>query len=221
MNATGLIIDGKVVACSKPVYNWNDHGMKFNVPKGARPRTKKINLIALHWTAGTGDGKAVYNVLTQRKLGIDFHIHSDGTIYQFSDPTVNVTFGQGAINDFSVGIECTNFGFLSDGQKNPDTKRKIVEQIIKRRKIKVASFYPEQLSSILAVCDSLCVALQIPKTVPGDNGMFYSNQLTDKQILEHKGVCGHLNVPKTTKVDPGNEPFEFLIKNGFGLQQIK
>lgn len=159
MQATGIILGGKNVPCVKPVYNWNDHGMKFVKGKGARERKQVIKNIVLHWTGGESNNSGIYNVLNARGLGVDFHIAPDGTITQFSDPKEVATFCSSEANDFSVGIEISNYAF----GKVLDRNRKITEQILRGRKVKVADFYDAQMQSLLALIDSLCGALNIKK----------------------------------------------------------
>lgn len=212
-----LIIGGKEVPCDVPVHNWNEHGMKFSIGKGARKRTQKVKNITLHWTAGEGDGRKVFNILNQRKLGIGFHIDPKGIVFQFADPLELATFGQGKINDFSEGIEISNYAFGTI----LDSKRPIHEQILKGRKIKVADFYDVQMHSMVALVTSLCNALDIPKVIPGKDGKFLANILTDKQMKEYSGVNGHINIPGSTKVDPGTQPFDVLLKAGFLIKEIQ
>jgi len=212
-----LIVGGKEVPCDVPVHNWTEHGMKFSVGKGGRARKKKVKNITLHWTAGEGDGKKVYMVLNSRKLGIGFHIDPKGVVTQFSDPLEVATFGQGVINDFSEGIEMSNYAF----GKVQDSHRPIHEQILKGHKIKVADFYDAQMHSMVALVTALCNALDIPKVIPGKDGKFLAEGLTMPQMNEYAGVNGHINIPGTTKVDPGLQPFDVLLKNGFTIKEIK
>lgn len=212
-----LIIGGKEYPCDVPVHSWAEHGMQFKVGKGGIARKKKIKNITLHWTAGEGDAKKVFAVLKGRGVGIGFHIDPKGVITQFADPLEVATFGQGVINAFSEGIEMSNYGF----GKSLDSKRVVTEQLLKGQKVKVAAFYDAQMTSMVALVKALCTALDIPMQIPGKNGKFKAEGLTMAQMNEYSGVNGHINVPNTTKVDPGLQPFDVLQENGFTIKEVK
>ncbi len=216
MTPTGLILGDKIIPCSKPVFNFNDHGLKFIAGKNGKPRKVKVKNIVLHWTAGEGNGKKVYDILQAKNLGIGFHIDPQGTIYQFADSLELATSGQGVVNPFSEGIEMSNYGFGTA----LDKKRPVSEQLLKGHKIAVAEFYKVQMDSMVALVTALCDGLSIPKQIPAKQGKFHAYELTAKQMDLFSGVLGHINIPKTTKVDPGLQPFQCLQANGFSLCEL-
>lgn len=225
MNSTGLIIGGKVVPCSKPVYNWNDHGMKFTDKKGGRKRDVKkteINLFVLHWTAGEGDVVSCFNVLNARELGVEFYISREGEIFQFADPILVDTFDAGSVNPRSVGVEIANYGFKKEPKEIPSKAkdRKLIETIIRGHKIKLAKFYDIQLEACNALVDSVCNAITtIPKTLPSEKGKYFSNTMTKKQLNSYKGLIGHFQISEN-KIDPGTDLLEYLHNKGFSYTEV-
>lgn len=220
MNATGLIIGGKSVPCAKPVFNWNDHGMKFTEKNGGRKRDIKkteIDLFVLHWTGGEGTAKGCFNVLNSRELGVEFYIGRAGEIYQFADPILVDTFDAGSVNPRSVGVEIANYGFRTNPSEipQPGKDRKVYEGTIRGRKLKIASFYDTQLESAYELVKSVCAAIPtIPFVVPGDKDKnLFSGTLTKQQLKNWKGVLGHWHI-SDNKCDPGIDIFDHFVKKG-------
>lgn len=222
MQATGLIIGGKVVPCSQPVYNWNDHGLKFKLGKGTRKRTGPIDLFINHYSAGEGSYKTLFNVLESRGLSCDFCIDAQGNIYQFSDPLELVTFHAGDQNNRAIGVEITSYGYRSNASDIPSAgrNRKTHEATIHDKKLKMASFYEVQHKAALALNLAVCGALSIPKVMPTKDGLKVTGDvLTDKQLKNFSGIIGHLHC-SDKKIDPSIEIFDYFYSNGIKLEQV-
>src|SRR6478736_9531980 len=183
MNASGLIIGGKVVPCRKPVHNWNDHGMQFKPGDGARKRIPKqlIDLFVWHWTGGSGTMEALYSVLDTRELGVEFGIDRKGDIYQFADPLLVDTYDAGPYNPRSVGCEISNYGFTGPGRPIPskDRDRGTYAMVMNGKTRTFARFYVVQLDAAHALGDAVSAAIPtIPRRIPTQaNGVLYPNEM--------------------------------------------
>lgn len=222
MQATGLIIGGKVIPCDHPVFNWNDHGLKFVAGKGARKRTLPIDLFVNHYSAGEGSYKTLFNVLNGRGLSCDFCIDAEGNIYQFSDPADTVTYHVGDQNNRSVGVEITSYGYRAKASDIPSDgrKRKTHEAIIHGKKLTMASFYDVQHKAALALNKAVCSHLGIPMAMPTKDGQKVTGDvLTKEQMKNFKGIVGHLHC-SDKKIDPSTEIFDYFQKNGIQLKNV-
>lgn len=220
MNATGLIIGGKVVPCARPVFNWHDHGMEFKPGDGARKRIPKqvIDLFVWHWTGGSGDMSALYRVLDTRDLGVEFGIDRDGVIYQFADPLLVDTYDAGPYNPRSVGCEVSNYGFTASGRPVPskDRDRPTYTTVQNGKTRTFARFYALQLISVLALGDAVSAAIPtIPKRVPTtDKGILFPNTMKRAKLAEFHGHLGHYHLTDS-KSDPGSDLLGYLLSHGY------
>lgn len=226
MQATGLIIGGKVVPCAQPVYNWNDHGMKFVPGDGARKRIPKqvINLFVWHWTGGQGTMEQLYAVLDGRELGVEFGIDREGDIYQFADPLLVDTYDAGPYNPRSVGCEVTNYGFMMDPSKSPPAKdrdRGTYSMMMNGKPRIFARFYPAQLAAALALGDAVSAAIpSIPRQIPTDaKGVLYGNTMRPRVLKTYAGHLGHFHLTDS-KSDPGADLLGNMLAKGYGSVQV-
>jgi hypothetical protein len=220
MKATGLIINGKVVHCDRPVFNWHDHGMEFVPGDGARRRISKteIDLFIWHWTGGQGTMEALYRVLDGRELGVEFGIDREGDIYQFADPVLVDTFDAGPYNPRSVGCEITNYGFMGNPRDPIPTRerdRGTYTMVMNGRARTFARFYPEQIKSGIALGLAVSDAIPtIPKIVPtSQNGVLFPNAIKASRLKTFKGHLGHFHLT-TNKSDPGADLLGGFLSSG-------
>lgn len=217
MNATGLIIGGKVVPCDLPVHNYNDHGLVFVPGNGARKRTSKktIDLCVWHWTGGEGDYKALYSVLDTRDLGVEFYI-GHGKIYQFADPVLVDTFDAGPYNPRSVGVEVRNYGFRADPKKIPAAgrSRPLYETAMNGNRRQFARFHPEDIAAAQALAKALSAAIPtIAPSVPTHEGRLYPDLMRKKALSGFSGHIGHYHI-STVKSDPGHDLLQSFLDSG-------
>jgi hypothetical protein len=216
MKPTGMIVNGKVVPCDAPVYNWHDHGCEFKPGDGGRATSPKqvIDLAVWHWTAGEGDYQALYRVLDQRELGVEWFI-GDGKIYQFCDPYRVDAFGAGKYNPRSVSTEVQNYGFRTDPREIPRARRgerPIFTCVQNGRQRKFASFYKEDLDLVVILARAISAAIpSIPLTTPAMPDLTpYQNFIPPQYMKDVKGHVGHYHL-SSEKSDPGPEPLQRLI----------
>lgn len=223
MQATGLIIGGKVVPCARPVFNWHDHGMQFVPGDGARKRVPKteIDLMVWHWTGGQGTMEQLFAVLGHRDppLGVEFGIDRDGDIYQFADPVLVDTYDAGSYNPRSVGVEVVNYGFMGDPKKAPPAKdrdRGTYTMVQNGRPRTFARFYAPQIEAAVALGTAVSYAIPtIPRCIPTNAaGILYPDTMKSSQLRKYKGHLGHFHLT-TKKSDPGADLLGGMLVKGF------
>lgn len=225
MKATGLIIGGKVVACARPVFNWNDHGMEFKPGDGARRRIPKqlIDMFVWHWTGGSGSMEALFGVLDTRDLGVEFGIDRDGDIYQFADPLLVDTYDAGPYNPRSVGCEVSNYGFTGKDRPVPakDRDRGTYTTVQNDRVRTFARFYQQQLEAALALGNAVSDAIpSIPKRVPTDaKDVLYPDTMRRSALASFAGHVGHYHLTDS-KSDPGADLLGYLLTHGFAAAPV-
>lgn len=210
-----LIIGGEKVPCRWPVFDWTEHGMKFEPGDGARQRKLPIDLFVWHWTGGEGNATQLYNVLDRKDFGVEFYVDQGGGIFQFADPVFVDTFDAGFVNPRSVGCEIASVGH---GPINPRWPRERYTMKLNGRKVAPARFYDAQIQAALALADAVSDAIPtLPKKVP--KGLFgfgglVTRTLTPRELRTVKGHIGHFHV-NAEKTDPGADLLEALIAHGY------
>lgn len=213
-----LVVGGVEVPCSAKVVDWREHGLVFppeNAPK--RRPWQKVTQFVLHWTAGDGTYKGCYRVLRSRGLSIHFYCAHDGTIYQYADPIDTWCYHAGSpTNGRSAGIEIAGPG---DAPPNPrsryETGRQRRLETIHGRTAKRALFFPEQEKAVLALCNALSVALNIPKQIPREaDGSLVARLMSRRERDPFKGFLAHYMISRH-KRDPGLHMMETLIADGY------
>lgn len=217
MSCHAVIIGGIEYPCGAEVSTWHDHGLEFHAGKGARKRTQVPDLLVLHVTGGEGAPPQVYTTLVRRELGIEFVIDIEGVIWQFCDPLLIDTFDAGPINRRSIGVEIVNYGYRADPKTVPlkGRARPLYDTIIHGRKIKMARSNPAQLAALVALADTLSLALNIPRRLPRNAaGDVHTRLMGPAEVYAFRGVLGHLHV-SGAKVDPGTDVFDALDAAGY------
>lgn len=226
--SAGIILDGQRFACDAPVLTWLETGLEFKAGRGARRRTKEIDLFVVHWTGGENEPPAMFRTLERRELGIEFAITREettpgySTIYQFCDPIAVDTFDAGYVNRRSMGVEIVNYGW-----RNPRKLWLIPKRGKERDRYKTswgkrnptyARFYPHQLHTLLALANTVIdsgvtrIERQVPRIV-GQADMI-RRTMTRPEVAEFRGVLGHNHI-SAKKADPGTDALEMLIANGY------
>jgi len=216
-----IIVGGIRFSVDAPVISMESHGLLFKVGPCARRRAPKqlIDLIVLHWTAGEATARQTYRTLSGRELGVEFVVDRQGIIWQFADPALIDTFDAGSANRRSAGIEITNYGFRRSGKKIPmkGRDRPKYRTTLNGRSREFAGYYPAQIQSAIALCDTLRSPLRyVSKVIPRDgNGHLLKRTMTKKELQEFSGVLGHFHISKA-KSDPGTDIFEAFDLAGYG-----
>lgn len=199
-----IIIGGNQHKVGTDIKLWTDTGLEFVPGYGARPRRSKIDLVVWHYTGGEGNAVQLHRVLTNRGLGIEFFIDREGVIWQFCDPAVVDTFDAGSANRRSVGIEIACYGFRNHPSRIPriGKDRKVYDAVVHGRKIRMADFYPCQVTAAIKLADALSSALDVPRTVPLDETGLLDDVLSVGRLEAFSGHLGHYHLTKR-KLDPG------------------
>jgi N-acetyl-anhydromuramyl-L-alanine amidase AmpD len=188
-----VLVDGREVRCQAVV----KHDQRFTFSGLAR-RTE-TRAVCLHWTGGRRGGPAVFRTLQTRGLSVQFNVDPDGTIWQFCDAALRCSHASGA-NSWSIGIEMTNPAQAK--QAFGDAPRAVVVESIHGQDVQHTTFTVEQVTSAIALVETLCKAYGLPLAVPMDGRAVLSTAMTKAQQDTFRGVCGHLNLT-TRKIDPG------------------
>ena len=141
-----------------------------------------------------------------RKLGVEFSIYADGTLWQHCDPVFVDTFDAGFFNRPSAGVEIVNRGLAPAFPRVP---REAYDAKINGKPVKFLKFTDAQMLSYVALCNTLCAALDIPRVVPWQRRV-----MSGQELASFSGVLGHFHLT-TDKLDPGTQPFEVLLSNDF------
>lgn len=218
LTATGMIVNGKVVPCGLPVYNWNDHGLQFKPGDGARSVTAKqiVDLAVWHWTGGSGSYERLYKVLDNRELGVEFYIEG-GKIYQFADPLKVDCFAAGRYNPRSLSIEVENYGFRDDPRDIPKETppRAVLDVFQNGKKRKFAEFYEMDLKACAALATAISDAIpSIPRTTPSlTRSAPYNAYIGHAKMRKISGHVGHYHI-SDVKSDPGPQLLSYLVTAG-------
>lgn len=217
---SSIIVGGEEVPCKADVVWWGDSGLEVKVGSGARRRKEDINFFVLHWTGGEGDAYRVFETLqTGRsvKLGAEFIIDGDGVIFQCCDPLVVDTFDAGRWNPWCAGVEIVNYGFrrsVNDIPKRGKHRRRYPARM-RGLKRTYAAFTKAQQKSALALCDAVCLGLDLPHCVPREqDGSHADRTLSRLEIESFRGVLGHYHL-SDRKSDPGTSIFRVLEGVGY------
>lgn len=219
-----LILGGEAHVVPFRVVLPGESGLEFVPKRGARrryPKKTDIDLIVLHWTGGEGPAERVFRVLYKRRLGVEFVIDRDGVCYQFADPITTDTFDAGAVNPRSIGVEMVNYGYRKWWRNIPrkGRDRVIDHQMLQGGKRGVARFYPDQMRTMVMLCDALVdlvptIPANIPKVWNGHCWKVRPSRMDKHEIADFKGVLGHYHLTRR-KLDPGLEPFRVLMRAGY------
>lgn len=213
-----IIIGEKEHSIFGPSRLWTKTGIEIKPGAGARKRVDPIELVVWHYTAGEGSARALYNTMRSRKLGVEFFIDRDGTVWQFCDPIRVDTFDAGIANRRSVGVEIACYGTRKNVEAIP-TKgrdRRTYIDTVHGKSIVFAHFYPAQIAAAISLAFALSDALSIPLWVPVRNGELLRGVLTPTELAEFFGHIGHYHIT-TRKVDPGTallDAFRTLFMSG-------
>lgn len=214
--ALGIEIGGRLFpvvdtdGLNLPVRRWND-GEQPIVPEFTpgsgfnKKRIKPIDLFVFHWTGGEQDPLPMAETLRTRKLGVEFAIARDGTIYQFCDPMLVDTADAGIVNSRSAGCEIVCYGYRSlwelrhaFGIPKLGRDRETYEASTHGTTITTAKFYPNQMRAAFALADAFAQAVPaVIRCVPPTNEV-----MPPEQLVGYTGFIGHDNITDA-KRDPG------------------
>lgn len=168
-----------------------------------RRRERDITQLVVHYDVSFSS-KSTIHILRQRGLSYHFLIDGDenATIFQLSNPTLNVAFHAGKVNNYSLGICLNNPAepkYQNHDAHRRGRQRKVLADRIHGSTVKLLEFFPEQIDATNELGAVLCEVLDIRQRVPLDEE---GNTLkTVVEDLAFEGIVGHYHVSKT-KIDP-------------------
>lgn len=209
----GLLINGaRWPVPGVEIVTWIDDPKRAPRVTDGRVRSKPPTAIVLHTSRGVLGGVregarestraerlALYQATTKRDVSWHLTIDTDGTVLQQADLSTWMAWHASSANGWTLGIECV---------QHPDS----------------GDLWGKQLGALACVCDVICEALSIPRTVPVDaQGRPYSGVVKAWQEKgeggrgeRFSGVVGHRNLTRNRGPgDPGDAVFETLLKGGF------
>jgi hypothetical protein len=209
----GLIISGsRWPVPGIEVVTWLDDPKRAPPTRKVTAPRKPPTAIVLHTSRGVVGGVregsrvstqaetlARYQASTTRQVSWDITIDTDGTVIQSNDFGLAYSWHASSANGWTIGIECV---------QHPDS----------------GDLWATQLGSLVCVCEVICTALFIPRTVPvGAHGGPYSGVVKawqekgeGGQGKRFAGLVGHRNLTRNRGPgDPGDAVFETLLKGGF------
>lgn len=165
-------------------------GARFEKATGQSGALINPSLIVMHYTASggaTGAGDAGFFAKLDTKAGAHFIIGRDGTVIQCVDINrrawhagVSIWRGKPNVNDFSIGIEMDNYGWLTkmgDGTfRGANGRGDVVpaDRVIEARHKNTATPYKyweayteAQMKAAVELCKALKVALPSIKEIVG------------------------------------------------------
>lgn len=216
--------------------------------------------VGMHWTGGEGNSDRVIRVLKARDLSVHFVLDKDGTLVQCADIHTRCAHIGSPGNGRFIGVETVCRGFATkedlalakiqdptlrdredlDWQEQRDTYR----DTIGSREVCMASFGPNQVESLVWLCDFFAHYYNFPRVIPARKVTQRDIDLADapvdvsKYVVKHngalwlplfdrnfsksvkgraatfEGVLGHFHINKQ-KYDPGTEVFYALWAEGY------
>lgn len=254
-----LIIDGKPYITDKVVkHNLVFHPGDKNTSKQKKKKTWAG--LGIHWTGGEGDSERVIRTLKARGLSVQFIVEKDGTIVQTADLMTRCAHIGTPGNDRFLGVEtvCRGFATKEDLAKakleDPtlrdrdeldwDEQRDTYSDTIGGKSVRMASFGPQQVESLVWLSETLAGRFGFPRQIPAREVTSLVTEFRNsgpvafsKYVVPHegklwlpafdrkparflsrasnyKGVLGHFHIHKT-KYDPGTEVFYKLWTEGW------
>lgn len=219
-----------------------------------RARVQPIRQIVLHWTGGENPAINTARYLRDKAakgngLSVEFIVDKHGIIHQSADPLVTRCAHVGTPgNDHAIGVEITSRGFARPEDLQGEDLRERTEidwaeprdvytDRIDGRRVRMVSYYPEQVQAVLWLVETLCGLLTIPRVVPWRRWLsspevplpphavpYRDGHVVpafDRDPARHargraasfEGVLGHFHV-HPRKCDPGTQLFYALWQEG-------
>lgn len=216
--------------------------------------------MGLHWTGGEGNSDKVIRVLQARDLSVHFVVDKDGTIVQCADIYTRCAHIGSPGNGRFIGVETVCRGFATKEDlamakaKDPTLRdredldwleqRDTYRDTIGSREVGMASFGPNQVESLVWLCEFFTDYYKFPRIIPARKVTSRDIELSDapvdveKYVVKHDGALwlplfdrdsrkgpkgraatfagtlGHFHIHKQ-KYDPGTEVFYALWAEGF------
>lgn len=173
----------------------------------SRRRTQDIKQVVLHYDVAF-NAESTLSVLRNRGLSYNFLVdgNKEATIYQTHNPTLEVCFHAGIVNNYSIGICMNNPAspkYQDQDAQRRGRKREVKEDVIHGRNELLLSFFDEQIEATRLLVKKITEVLDIPFKVPfnssDDEGKIIKTTLDD--IQDYEGILGHYHISKTKK-DP-------------------
>ncbi len=218
-----IIVSGKEVACGAPVVLWSESGLRFD----ALGKRSSTSAVIIHHTGGSNLAPGVMSTLKTRRdkatgkllnLSVHFVVEPNGVVYQFCDADRRCAHAGGADdtnqdgvrvsgNSTTIGIEVVN-----PATRNAPTRgiaRPLADDRIHGHRHVMTGFTSAQTASVIALCESICLAYGLPRVVPMDGDDVLATVMPENEFKSFRGICGHLHLT-SRKVDPGLAIFDAI-----------
>lgn len=140
--------------------------------------------------------------------------------------------GRGEINRRSVGVEIVSVGtpWLGWGKKrrpfNPRHRDIIEVDLLGRKGVEVADFFPPQYEAWLWLAETLAGldglgGVQIPRDVPAEGGEVLTRRFKPSELRKWEGAMEHFHMAGTTKIDAGSLLVRKLASEGWELKPVR
>lgn len=194
-----LIVNGADVPVSFPVVTWKDKGgLRFDsgfLPRASVRPSGGVNLFVLHWDV-CPSSKVCCEALKQRGLSVHLMLDADGTVYQALDLQTVAAYHCAGSNARSVGVEICNPVTPAKGSARPVVQS---HGINGGKSFSHLDFFDAQKVRTVELAEAVCVALNIPRKLPGTLEVPRQKLLAASAF---QGVCGHYHM-SDQKSDPG------------------
>lgn len=204
--------------------------------------------VGIHWTGGERGYEGVRETLRAARLSVHFVVEKTGRIVQLAD-LATITAHIGKIgNPRFIGIEVVCRGFATPADvRGSDLRdrdaldwsepRDVYRDYIGRHRTGFASFSPEQVRSVLILCETLAGIFGFPRQIPaarapkilrtspidwsplvveadGKQWVPSMERGGDALAAKHAGALGHFHT-HDDKYDPGPQVFYALWCEGW------
>lgn len=193
---------------------------------GCGLRRERPELLVAHWSGGERDGWGIYETLVERELAVEFAMDDEGALYQFADPMKTFCAHAHGVNTVSFGLEIQCRGLVPGPFKpaqlkrlNANFPRGTYKATVNGQEVSIACFNAKQLEAFVDFCDALACAKLLPRLVYGAKGAPLMGVVPLKRAKQMRGVIGHYMV-SDEKTDPGPQPFEELISEGWQVVAV-
>ena len=198
---SGIFIGPQCYELGRPVRVFADDDKLAGL--SGRQRAEKITQLVLHYDV-TFSSSSTVNVLRQRGLSYHFLIDGDekATIFQLSNPTLNVAFHAGTVNNYSLGICLNNPAetkYQDQDAQRRGRRRGTKTDRIHGRLETLLDFFPEQIEAANEMGRLLCDVLGIRNRMPTTDDDKPLKKVVED--LSFEGIVGHYHVSES-KIDP-------------------
>lgn len=202
-----------------PVRTWHETGLIYS----PAPMRRETRWIVLHWTGSENSARQAFANMRKRSCSVHFICDQLGELYQCADTEARLAhakpFVRGDVlsgNSYGIGIEIVNAGHGNAPDRGFMRTRR--RERVHGKLITYGDFYEAQIASVVALCEALCGAYELPLRVPvRDDGQPFGTVLPRAYLERFRGVLGHYMLD-AGKVDPAPALLARIHAAGLALE---